>query len=359
MDNPAHLLVSLAEHDQRIYFAFNINKNRFVYLSPAFYSFTKLTPDQISPQDLFSLVHEDDRKLLIAIYAGLKPARFKTGVEFRVIWHDDEEYTFRLNMLIEDQQNKERILIGTLDDISAIKAHEKNVNDMSNKKNAILNILSHDLAGPLGSIQHFTYLLNKKIGNSYGESIHTMISSIETISKRCIVMIQDFIQLEFIESVGVDVIKKRTNLIEVLKPFFVEYQDSQDQTCKTFNFRPDNQDIYVKIDENKFLQVINNLISNSIKFTPDHGVITLSIEEKEKVVLITLEDNGIGIPEKFHANLFDKFSEARRTGLRGEPSVGLGMSIIKTIIDWHRGKIWFESTENVGTTFYIELKKSN
>jgi two-component system sensor histidine kinase VicK len=54
--------------------------------------------------------------------------------------------------------------------------------------------------------------------------------------------------------------------------------------------------------------------------------------------------------------LFEKFNGARRPGLKGQPTVGLGMSVIKTIIDWHQGNIWFNSTENVGTTFFVELK---
>ena len=91
------------------------------------------------------------------------------------------------------------------------------------------------------------------------------------------------------------------------------------------------------------MQVINNLISNSIKFTPDGGEITVSLEEKENTVLITVADTGIGIPEKYHDTLFDKFTRARRPGIKGEPSVGLGMSIIKTIVEWHQGTIWFES----------------
>ncbi|MGI4729025.1 MAG: sensor histidine kinase [Janthinobacterium lividum] len=75
--------------------------------------------------------------------------------------------------------------------------------------------------------------------------------------------------------------------------------------------------------------------------------------------MIMIADTGIGIPQKFHSGLFDKFNNARRTGLKGEPSVGVGMSIIKTIIDWHEGKIWFESEENKGSKFFIEIKKSS
>ena len=105
------------------------------------------------------------------------------------------------------------------------------------------------------------------------------------------------------------------------------------------------------------MQVINNLISNSIKFTHDGGIISVSIEDKQDTVLFTVADNGIGIPAKYHDKLFDKFTKARREGLKGEPSTGLGMSIIKTIVEWNDGKIWFDSKENEGTTFYIELPK--
>lgn len=110
----------------------------------------------------------------------------------------------------------------------------------------------------------------------------------------------------------------------------------------------------------KFIQVITNLVSNAIKFTQDDGTISIHVEDKEDTgtLLITIEDNGIGIPDKYHASLFDKFTKARRPGLRKEPTIGLGMSIIKTIIEWHNGKIWFESEENKGTTFYLEIPKN-
>jgi two-component system sensor histidine kinase VicK len=74
-------------------------------------------------------------------------------------------------------------------------------------------------------------------------------------------------------------------------------------------------------------------------------------------VVISISDTGIGIPKAFHDTLFEKFTSARRRGLKGEVSTGLGMSIIKTIVEWHGGSIWFNSEENVGTTFFIEIPK--
>src|SRR5690606_14243180 len=154
-----------------------------------------------------------------------------------------------------------------------------------------------------------------------------IIASIEKISTRSIDMIQEFLKVEFMESACVDLIKRRENLIEKLKPFVEEYQKSDKKLGKTFHFTCPDHPIYVDIDENKFIQVINNLVSNSLKFTQDGGKIELTVEDKGEHVLISVSDNGIGIPERYHATLFDKFCEARRPGLKGEPSVGLGMSL--------------------------------
>ena len=136
-----------------------------------------------------------------------------------------------------------------------------------------------------------------------------------------------------------------------------EFINAEDAIFKNFVFISSNDSMYMEVDDMKFLQVINNLFSNAIKFKPDNGTITLTVEERENTILFILADTGIGIPEEFQAVLFDKFSKARRPGLRGEESTGLGMSIIKTLVGWHGGNIWFESAVNKGTTFYIELPK--
>ena len=175
-------------------------------------------------------------------------------------------------------------------------------------------------------------------------------------------LIQDFMKQEFLESINIELIKRRVDLVQTIRESIEEYQLTEEKTGKTFRFRTSSEPIYMYLDDYKFMQAINNLISNAIKFTPDGGEIVVDVEdkekEKEKAVLITIADTGIGIPEKYHATLFEKFTRARRTGIKGEPSVGLGMSIVKTIVEWHQGKIWFQSQENKGTTFYLEVPKN-
>ena len=142
-----------------------------------------------------------------------------------------------------------------------------------------------------------------------------------------------------------------------LKEVVKEFKNSEDHVKKSFSLHCSEEPIYMQIDDNKLRQAITNLISNAIKFTPDGGKISISIEEQQEVVMITVAGNGIGIPAKYHDTLFEKFTKARRKGLKGEHSNGLGMSIIKTIVEWHGGKIWFESQESKGTTFFIQLPK--
>jgi len=188
--------------------------------------------------------------------------------------------------------------------------------------------------------------------------VHQVLHIIEKASRQGTKMLQEFMNQEFLESSQSDVIKRRFDLAALIKASLEEYRQTQELTGKIFHFQTNADTIFLELDDTKFMQVINNLISNAIKFTPDGGEITVTLAEKEDSVQIKVQDNGIGIPEKYHGILFDKFTKARRTGIKGEPSIGLGMSIIKTIVEWHRGKIWFESEENKGTIFYIEIPKN-
>jgi two-component system sensor histidine kinase VicK len=93
--------------------------------------------------------------------------------------------------------------------------------------------------------------------------------------------------------------------------------------------------------------VFNNLISNALKFTPDVGTIRVRLAQREARAVVTVADTGVGIPEKLQPGLFDKFTKSRLPGLRSEKATGLGMSIIKPIVELHRGRIQFTSREGV------------
>ncbi|TDW97503.1 tetratricopeptide repeat-containing sensor histidine kinase [Dinghuibacter silviterrae] len=108
-------------------------------------------------------------------------------------------------------------------------------------------------------------------------------------------------------------------------------------------------------DRNKMWRVLNNLLTNAIKFSPEKSVIRVSALRQEHNLLITVTDQGIGIPEDMREKIFDAFGGARRSGTQGEQSFGLGLSICRQIVEAHGGSIWFDSEPGQGTTFYVTL----
>ena len=199
-NNPASLLFILAEHDPRIFFAVDIKKNSFIYVNPAFKIFFKTGAESLSPHAIYDLVNPDDSEYLKESFTALQPDAFKDNIEFRIQLPNQQERVLRLSLLLHNKENEVCILIGYMEDISNLKAYNDKLNEFANKKNAILNILSHDLAGPLGSIQNLSALINRKTAAIEDAEVKKWLSLIEEISKKSVLMIQEFVKKEFTES---------------------------------------------------------------------------------------------------------------------------------------------------------------
>ena len=356
--NPAlDFLEALTEGSEQIVFSYNLKAHQFSYLNPAFEKIWHKTRKSVmeTPDFLLKTIHPEDKAFVQQTLEELQEGIIIKEVEFRILLRQKKERWICVTPRLMAEQ---MLITGYASDITPQKHYVEYLKKFSDKKNSILNILSHDLAGPLGMIHNLSEMLKTDMKAHEHKETHKIIGIIERSSKQGMQLIQDFIKQEFLEAATTEIMKNRVDLVQKTKNLLDEYQVTEQNTGKNFVFLPASEKIYLNLDDNKFMQAINNLISNAIKFTPDGGEITVALEEKEETVLIKIADTGIGIPEKYHATLFEKFTRARRPGIKGEPSVGLGMSIIKTIVEWHQGKIWFESQENKGTTFYLEIPKT-
>jgi signal transduction histidine kinase len=113
-----------------------------------------------------------------------------------------------------------------------------------------------------------------------------------------------------------------------------------------------SEQIFAQVDHDRILQVLSNLIGNSLKFTPDGGTIELSVRTQGTEVEISVTDNGPGIPQQAMAQLFEKFSQLQMNDRRG---LGLGLFIAKWIVEAHQGRIWVTSNVGKGSTFSFTL----
>lgn len=348
----------LAYHNKQAIFIFEVEPKRFTFLNPAFKQvFSSTAGSAVGAGSLLRMIHPEDRQYVRETYRQLVEEKADKEIEFRVtLPEQDERWMCLTPFLREDAAGKQRV-IGYVEDITASKHYNDYLKKFSNKKNSVLHILAHDLAGPLAMIQSLSGALAAEV-RAYGSpELDKLIGLIERTSQHGITLIRDLTSNEFLETTGVDLIKRRADIVARVEEMMEQYRQAETKIARTFRFLPSRKEIYLQFDDIKLMQAVNNLISNAVKFTPEGGLITVSLEEQKESVLIKVEDNGVGIPEKHHPTLFDKFTPARRPGLRGEPSTGLGMSIVKTIVEWHQGQIWFESEEGRGTCFYIELPK--
>ena len=347
-------LFHLAERSNELFFIFDLLGNRFTYMNPMFCSFFDTESAEVDYKAILDSVHPADKDYILAKFQECCRGEAINDVECRIRRGDYQRWLrITAHMVVKDG---ERLLMGQAEDFTVYKSNTEVLNNHNNRKNAILNILTHDLAGPIGTIDSLSALLAKNAAKYQDPTIDRYISLIRKISKSSIKLIHDFGDREFLESSSVPLLKTRVDLVTKIGLAAKEYMAPQDYGIN-FSCNATSEHIYVEIDEDKFMQVINNLVSNALKFTPKGGSINVFIREKPKEIVISVADTGVGIPARHHSSVFEKFSDARREGLNGEPSTGLGLSIVKTIVEWHGGTIRVESEENRGSTFYITLPR--
>lgn len=354
------IFTALIERTNNICFAFSVQDKKFVYLNPSLEFFFGLIDENVKDDGrlLLNRLYEDDVAYAFENYKKLFEQRSVEAVVLRLILPDSKMKSLKVEAWLLEINGMEYIA-GIADDITDESEQLFILNRFAEKKNSILEILSHDLTAPLGNIQMCAALLKSQGNNFNSELTASILDKIINNSERSLKLIREFLKKEFLETFEAALVKMRIDIVEKINNFIEEFKKAGSELNKTIIVTTNKQPIYVHVDEPKFIQVLQNLLSNAMKFTPDGGTIKIEITDKGPDLLITMEDNGIGIPEHLQKDIFQKFSKAGRTGLKGEKSVGLGMSIIKKIIDWHNGKIWFKSEENKGTTFFIQMPKEN
>jgi len=351
----------LREHSKLtddVIFAFQPQGNKLLFLSAAFERIWNMPREAVDSDFLAVLntIHPEDRTLVDNAITTIQQTKHIQKLELRLLLADQQIKWISVDANLS-QYNGADIIVGTATDISDYKEYNNTLYKYANKKNSILNILSHDLVSPIGNIKSSAQLLLKHTDKAGDEIVNKMLNIIVDNSERSIKMINDLLNRERLESSEAPLIMQRIDIVQKLTEIIEQFKRSYHTIKQKIELISSVNSLYITVDESKFMQVIINLLSNALKFTNDEDEIKVSVADKETTVLIEVTDTGIGIPKELQPFLFDKFTKARRPGVHGEPTTGLGLSIIKTIVEWHTGHIWFESAEGKGTTFYIEVPK--
>lgn len=218
-------------------------------------------------------------------------------------------------------------------------------------KDELISTVSHELRTPLTSLRGFAELMLKR--QFPPDKQRKFLTVIHGEALRLTNLINDFLDLQRIESGRQTYDFAVLDLGALLQQSITVFSGSQ--SPHTFRLHIPTGFPPVRGDRDRLQQVFANLVSNAIKFSPEGGVITLGAEEQEGAALLWVSDQGIGIPAEAVPNLFSKFFRVDNQETRRIGGTGLGLALVKKIIEAHQGRIWVESTQGQGSTFFFTL----
>jgi PAS domain S-box-containing protein len=232
----------------------------------------------------------------------------------------------------------------TMQDISYLK-------ELDRLKSDFIHTVSHDLRSPLTSILGYTELLERTgpLNANQKEFLQRLQGSIQHITA----LINDLLDLGRIEA-GFDTRREAVQLESVLK-YTLDMFDGYIKKKKislTTDIAPNLHSL--RANPIRIRQMLDNLVGNAIKYTPDEGSIHVSMSMQDNQIILKVEDSGFGIPAEEQGRVFEKFYRATNAAENVEGS-GLGLAIVKSIVDSHQGRVWVESIVGKGSSFIVLL----
>ncbi|MDP4115275.1 MAG: hybrid sensor histidine kinase/response regulator, partial [Bacteroidota bacterium] len=225
---------------------------------------------------------------------------------------------------------------------------------LNDEKNKFLRIAAHDLRNPMSSIVGLASLL-QSAKDKLSDDDYELLMGIKNAGEFSLNLLNELLDLSIIESGNLQLNLANYNLIEIINNNLKINKRIANNKRITLDFTPTIESINIEVDEIKIEQVLNNLISNAIKYSFPNSHILIDVTKELNAVIVCIKDNGNGIPENEIERLFIPFSRTTSQATNGERSTGLGLSIVKKIIEAHSGEVWAESKINEGSKFFFSL----
>ena len=221
-------------------------------------------------------------------------------------------------------------------------------------KSEFLASMSHELRTPLHTIIGFSELLSEELEGPLNEKQQRFVQHIHKDSLHLLELINDVLDISKIEADRLELRPEAFDFTALVAESLASVRslaEAKSQTLETASDVP----TAVEADRLRIKQILVNLLSNAIKFTPEGGRIRLEARVQESMVVVSIHDNGIGIPPEEHESIFDKFHQVGATTKGVREGTGLGLAITKRLVEQHGGSIWVQSKPREGSTFVFTL----
>ena len=235
-----------------------------------------------------------------------------------------------------------------------IKEQNEKILEADKIKNEFLANISHELRTPLNSILGFADILSAELYGNLNDKQKDYINDIKASGTHLLGMINEVLDMSKIEANAMKIVKSRFWISRAVNEVTNIIMPLALKKGITINSGIDD-DFEVFADYQKIQQILYNLVSNAIKYSPENDTVDIAVMSNEECFRIAVHDNGAGIDPKYHGKIFAKFVQLDNAYTKKESSTGLGLTITKKLVELHGGKITLISEVNNGSTFIVEI----
>lgn len=329
------------------------------FASEQWVEYTGVPTERLLGDGWGELPHPDDRARVIEAWRAAFTERAPYDLEYRVRRRDGEYEWFKVRgRPIRDASGRIVRWFGMAINVHDLKMAEEALREADRRKDHFLAMLAHELRNPLAPIRTAVYLL-RKLGPREPalDRIRDIIDRQVTHMAR---LIDDLLDVSRIGRGKIDLRRERCDLVQIVRQTAEDYRASLEAGGVTLSVRAPDAPLWVDGDRTRLAQIIGNLLHNAGKFTPPGGRVDVRVEAdappRDSTAVVTIEDTGIGIEPALLPRLFDPFSQGDQGIARSKGGLGLGLALVKGLVELHGGAVAVHSEgPDRGTTFTVRI----
>ena len=318
--------------------------------------------DEWSYEDFLGHVHPEDRAWVNERFQQTIEHDEEWSFECRVIWPNESVHWIEVHgSSYGKADGAQTSILGTVKDITGRKRQENSLRELAarlseadRRKDEFLATLAHELRNPLAPIRTGLEVMRLSMGNP--EMLEEVRRTMERQTQQLITLVDDLLDVSRITKGKLELHKSRVKLSDVVQSAVESSHPLIVEGRHELTVEIPDQEIELNADANRLAQVLSNLLNNSSKYTPEGGHIRLSAERQGNDVNIAVADNGIGIPAEMLEHIFEMFAQIDRPQEKGYTGLGIGLSLVKSLVEMHGGRIdVYSEGVDKGSVFSVRL----
>ncbi|MBZ9634391.1 PAS domain S-box protein [Clostridium sp. FP1] len=342
------------------------------YVTPAKNDILGYGVENVIGRNFFDFIHIDDKKNVESGIKKLISTTLNQKLQFRGI-HVDKRIVWldvSFSTMLEDNNKVVGLILSSRDitkrieDEEAMKKNEEKTRFLNQaieydrfRTDFFANI-SHELRTPINVILGTLQLMDLKFKELFNENEKKSRGYLKTMKQNCyrlVRLINNLIDVTKIDAGYFEIHLSNCNIVSVVEEITLSVAEYVENKEISLLFDTEMEEKIIACDKDKIERIILNLISNAIKFTNPGGNISVNIFDGKDNVVIAVKDTGIGIPKEKQQLIFERFIQVDKSLTRNKEGSGIGLSLVKALVEMHGGKVFLESEINIGSEFRFEL----